>query len=84
MAYSMDLRKKVIEYRKSHTLEETYNTFHISKTTILDWEKLYENTGSLEKRALNRSYKKIAPVKLAKYVVENPDHCLNEIAAHFK
>lgn len=83
MAYSADLRKKVIEYRKTHTFEETFKTFGVSKTTIIDWEKLYKETGSLDKRALNRSYKKIDPVKLAEYVMENPDHYLSEIAEHF-
>lgn len=83
MAYSKDLRKKVIDYRKNHTLEKTYETFGVSKTTILDWEQLYKETGSLDKRPLNRSHKKINPVELAKYIVENPDHYLIEIAKYF-
>ena len=83
MAYSKDLRKKVLEYRKNSTLEETHKTFNISKTTILDWERLHKETGDLEKRALNRSHKKIDPVELAEYVIKNPDHYLSEIAAHF-
>ncbi len=83
MAYSKDLRKKVIEYRKSHTLEETHKTFNISKTTIIDWEKLYSESGSLDKRPLDRGHKKIDPVKLIKYITQNPDHYLSEIATHF-
>ena len=83
MAYSKDLRKKVLEYRKNNTLEQTHKTFNISKTTILDWEKLHNEIGTLEKRALNRGHKKIDPIKLAEYVIENPDHYLSEIAAHF-
>ncbi len=84
MAYSKDLRKKVFEYRKSHTIEDTHATFKVSKTTILDWEKLYKETGSLDKRALNRNYKKIDPVKLAEYIIENPDHYLVEIEEYFQ
>ena len=48
MAYSLDLRKKVIDYRKKHTLEETHLAFNISISTILDWEVLQEKTGSLK------------------------------------
>ena len=83
MAYSLDLRKKVIDYRKTHTLEETYLTFNVSKSTILDWETLQKETGTLKKRPLHRTFKKIDPVALAEFVVENPDSYLSEIAEHF-
>ena len=83
MAYSLDLRKKVIAYRKAHTLQQTHEIFGISISTILDWENLHEKTGSLEKRALNRSYKKIDPVALSEYVLEFPDAYLHEMGEHF-
>ena len=83
MAYSLDLRKKVIDYRKTHTLEETHLAFNISKSTILDWEALQKETGSLKKRPLHRVFKKIDPVALAEFVVENPDSYLSEIAERF-
>lgn len=83
MAYSLDLRKKVIDYRKTHTLEETYLAFNISKSTILDWETLQKETGNLKKRPLHRTFKKIDPVALAEFVVESPDSYLSEIAEHF-
>ena len=83
MAYSIDLRKKVIKYRETHTYEQTYQTFGISKTTIIDWETLLKQTGSLEKRPLNRTHKKIDPVKLTAYILEFPDAYLEEIAEHF-
>ena len=83
MAYSLDLRKKVVVYRETHTYEETFATFGISKTTIIDWEKLLLETGSLEKRPLNRSFKKIDPVKLGEFIIENPDAYLSEIAEQF-
>jgi transposase len=83
MAYSLDLRKKVMEYRKSNSLDKTHETFKISKTTILDWEKLLKTTGSLKKRPLIRSHKKIDPDKLAEYIVDKPDAYLREMADHF-
>jgi len=83
MAYSLDLRKKVLDYRRTHTLDDTKKTFKVSKTTILDWEKLQKENGSLDKRPLNRSFKKIDPVKLAAFIIEKPDSYLSEIAEHF-
>ena len=89
MAYSLDLRKKVMEYRKNNSLDKThetfkiYETFKISKTTILDWEELLKTTGSLKKRPLIRSYKKIDPDKLAEFIVDKPDAYLREIAGYF-
>jgi transposase len=83
MAYSLDLRKKVIDYRKTHTLQQTHEVFKISISTILDWETLLEKTGSLKKRVLNRSHKKIDPIALSEYILEFPDAYLHEIAKHF-
>jgi len=83
MAYSLDLRKKVIKYRENHTLEETHQVFGISISTITDWETLLEENGGLEKRPLNRTFKKIDPVELAVFIIEKPDSYLSEIAEHF-
>ena len=83
MAYSLDLREKVIKYRENHTLEETHQTFGISVSTISDWETLLKETGSLEKRPLIRGFKKIDPVELAEFIIEKPDSFLHEIAEHF-
>ena len=84
MAYSIDLREKVIDYRKTHAYEETHRTFDVSVTTIIDWETLLEETGSLKKRPLDRKHKKIDPLKLAAYILEFPDAYLQEIADHFE
>lgn len=83
MAYSIDLRKKVINYRKTHTLRETHEIFGVSKNTIMDWERLYKEKGNFEKRSLNRTFKKIDPVELAEYIIQNPDHYLSEIGKYF-
>jgi len=83
MAYSLDLRRKVIEYRKTHTLQQTYDTFGISISTILDWETLLKETGGLEKRELIRGHKKIDPIELSEYILEFPDAYLHEIGKHF-
>ena len=39
--------------------------------------------GNLEKRPLERTFKKINPEKLKAYIEENPDAYQHEIAEHF-
>ena len=84
MSYPTKYRERTIEYRKSgHTLEETHRTFRVSIATIRKWEKQLEEEGSLEKKPLHRSYKKINPEKLIAYVAEHPDAYQKEIAEEF-
>lgn len=84
MSYPTKYRERTIEYRKEgHTLEETHKTFKVAITTIRKWEKQLEKEGSLEKKPLHRSYKKIDPEKLKAYVSEHPDAYQKEIAEEF-
>ena len=85
MAKSVDYRKRVLEYYvdEGHTIRETAAVFKVGKTTIENWEALLAETGSLEKRPLNRTFKKIDPEKLKTYVNEHSDDTLGEIAEHF-
>jgi transposase len=55
----------------------------VSISTIQDWTKLRQETGGYEKRPLNRSFKKIDPVRLESYVAKHPDAYLTEIAEEF-
>jgi len=74
MSYDKKYRKRTIEYRQEgHTLTETSSVFKVSISMILDWRKLYEETGEYEKRPLNHSFKKIDPVKLESYIAAHPD-----------
>lgn len=84
MSYSEDFRKRTIEYREEgHTLEETSKTFKVSITTIRKWEKQLSEEGNLKAKIPRRSFKKIDPDKLRKYIEENPDAYLREIAKEF-
>ena len=48
MSYSIDYRKRTIEYRQAgHTQEETHQIFKVSKTTIREWEKQLKETVNL-------------------------------------
>jgi len=84
MAYSVDLRKRVIEYlREGHTQEETSAIFKVGTTTIKEWLALLSETGSLEKRPLKRVASKFESEKLNAYVEENPNALLKDIAEYF-
>jgi transposase len=85
MAKSVDFRKRVLEYcvNEGHTIRETAAVFNVGKTTIQEWKKLVAETGSLEKRPLERTFKKVDPEKLKTYVSEHNDATLSEIAEHF-
>ena len=59
MAYSEDLRKKVIGYlEEGNTPESAKAVFKIGLTTIKRWQKQYKDTGSLAKKELHRSFRK--------------------------
>jgi transposase len=84
MAYSIDLRSRVIDFiNKGHTQEETGAIFKVGVSTIKRWLALLSETGSLEKRPLNRSASIFDSEKLKAYIEENPDAFLREIAEHF-
>ena len=85
MAYSEDLRKKVIEYvNEGHTLESAQKVFKVGLATIKRWKKQYVETGKLNKKPLERGFKKLDPEKLLAYINERPDAYLSEIAETFK
>ncbi len=85
MAYSRDLRERVIAYlNEGHTQEETRIIFKVGTTTIKSWLALLSETGSLEKRPLERSPRKFESEKLNTYIEENPDVLLKDVAAKFK
>ena len=84
MSYSRKYRERTIEYRQAgHTLEETRQTFKVSRSTIQIWEKQLKETGDLGKKELHRSFRKIDPEKLRSYVAEHPDAYQSEMAKAF-
>ena len=85
MSYSIDYRKRTIEYREEgHTLEETHEIFKVAISTIRTWEKQWKEQGTLNPAPIVRPYKKIDPEKLKAYVEEHPDAYPKEIAKEFK
>ncbi len=84
MAYSVDLRKKVIEYLEAgHTQREARDIFIICLSTINKWHQQYEQTGNLEDRKPCRKAMKLEPEKLIAYVEMHPDAYQKEIGEAF-
>ena len=85
MAYPKKYRERVMEYlRSGHTQEDASKVFNVSRTAIQGWIRLEAETGSLEKRELNRQPRKYSPEKINKILEETPDAYLSEIAEQFE
>ena len=84
MAYSTDTRKMVLRYlHRGYTYEEARKELGVGISTMKEWKKLLNETGSLEKRPLERSARKFPSDALKAYVSKHPDATLEEIATHF-
>ena len=84
MAYSIDLRKKVIEYLEDgNSQRQAAKVFNINLTTVNEWSQKYHKTGNLQDKKPKRNFKKIDPEKLKLFVEKYPDAYLSEIALEF-
>jgi transposase len=84
MAYSVDLREKVLAFiRSGNSKLKASKIFGISRGTINAWEKLEKDTGSLEPIKPQRKEKKIDLERLKSYVQEYPDCILKDYAKLF-
>jgi transposase len=68
---------------QGHTYEEAKRELGVSVSTIKEWKKLLNGTGSLEKRPLERCASKFHSEGLKTYVSEHPDATLQDIADYF-
>jgi transposase len=74
MSYSKDLREKVLALvDEGMSQEKARKMFKLGVNTITQWKKLRAETGSLENRPLERSWRKIDPELLKADVAEYPD-----------
>jgi putative transposase len=84
MAYSIDLRIRVISFVESGgSLSEAARRFEINRSTVYEWLHLKQETASLSKRLLVRNARKISRDVLIQRICENPDMLLREHAAYF-
>ena len=84
MAYTTELRKKALDsLRRGYSKKQVNEMFGLGINTLKSWEKLEKETGSLEKRPLDRKPTKIDRNELRNYVNENPFATNKEAALHF-
>src|SRR5215469_11538182 len=84
MAYPVKMRMRAIEaLRKGHTKKEVSEMFGLGINTLRTWEKLEEETGSLENRPLARKPRLVDLEALRKYCADNPLSTHIEAGIHF-
>jgi transposase len=84
MAYSTDLREKVIAYLgKGHSMREAQEAFSIGLSTVSKWKQKYKLTGGLKRKRRVFAFKKLDPERLKSYVEKHPDAYLKEIGKVF-
>ena len=84
MAYSIDFRKRAIEFMdEGHTEEELYEAFKIRATNVRRWRKLLEENGSLNPQYRETRCRKIDPEELKQALERKPDATLPELAKQF-
>ena len=84
MAYSVDLRSRVIEFiKEGNTQERARVVYKVGTSRIKRRLSLLSETGSLEKRAITRKAPKYEAEKLNAYIESKPNALLKDIAGHF-
>ena len=68
---------------RGNTQEKASEIFNVSVSAITRWFALRTETGSLEKRPLNRTAPIFKSEKLEAYIEENPEALLKDVAEHF-
>jgi len=79
MTYSLDLRKKAIEYVESGGSQvSAANIFGVSYRTIWNWIQR-KKQGQLEPKKYETSPRKIDDKRLIQFIMDHPDAYLREI-----
>lgn len=83
-AYSVDLRKRVLDYLKRNNDKKTASElFEVGIATVYRWVRQQKEKGHVEPHHREYVYKKLDYNLLAEYVKEHSDAFLLEIAQHF-
>jgi len=84
MAYPVKMRERALEaLRNGHTKKEINEMYGLGINTLKSWEKLEEETNSLENRPLDRKFRKIDRDELRKFIEANPFATHGEAAVVF-
>ena len=84
MAYSIDFRKRAIDYmEEGHTGKELYEAFKIWPSSVSRWRKLFEKTGAFKPEYRETRKRKIDLNELEQALERKPDATLSELARLF-
>jgi transposase len=84
MGYDIKYRRRAIEYwGEGNSKRKTAEVFRVSATTLQEWKSKLNETGTLTPKKRKETWRKIEPGRLRKYIEENPDAYLREIAVEF-
>ncbi|MDR2795031.1 MAG: transposase [Holosporaceae bacterium] len=85
MAYSIEFRREVLASanRCEDGIRGAARKFRISPTTVLNWKKLFEETGSLEIRHTDTKERKINQDEFKRTIEEKPDMLQRELGDNF-
>lgn len=84
MAYSIDYRKRSIEYMdEGHSEKELKEVFKVNPSTVYRWRKLLERTKSLKPEYKKTRKRKVDIKELERAVERKPDITLPELAKMF-
>ena len=85
MAYSIDFRRRAMEYMdEGHSGEELYAAFKIYPSNVNRWRKLLNKTNSLKAQYRKTRKRKIDLKKLEQELERKPDLTLPELAKMFE
>ena len=85
MAYSVDYRKRAIEfYKEGHTQAEVFEVFKVHPKTLRDWKTRMEIGQLKPNYPKTRKPRKLPPNELIQYLKEHPDAFLEEIGEYFQ
>jgi transposase len=84
MAYDEKYRRRALDYwGEGNSKRKTAEVFKVSTSTLQQWKSKLNETGTLAPKKRKQTWRKIEPSMLEKYIEENPDAYLREIAAKF-
>ena len=84
MAYSLDLRKRVISFLEDNNDKKLASSlFKVGIATVYRWIKQKNSRGTLAPFKRSYAYRKIDYGQLKEYIKAYPDQFLFEIAHHF-
>jgi len=82
--YSVDLREKVLKFlEQNNDRKAASKLFNIGKATVNRWVSQYKKKGHVIPLKRKFAFRRIDPDELKKFIDENPDLFLFEIASHF-